>query len=111
MKALTKVFSKYVNFVKIFSLDLSFKLPKHIGINNHTIELVHSQQPYYGPIYSLGPVKLETSKAYIETNLVNRFIRLSKSLASALIFFDQKSNRFFQLCVDYKGFNNFTIKN
>ena len=75
------------------------------------MELVDSQQPPYGPIYSLRPVELETLKAYIEINLANRFIRPSKSPAGAPILFDQKSNGSFQLCVDYQDLNNLTIKN
>ena len=59
--------------------------------------------------HSLGPVALETLKAYLKTNLANRFIRPSKSLVSAPIFFDRRSNGSPQLCV--WGFNNLTIKN
>ena len=50
-------------------------------------------------------------KTYIKTNLANGFIRLSKSPARAPIFFDRKPNRSLRLCVDYRGFNNITIKN
>ena len=39
-EALNKVISKYVDFVDIFSPKLAAKLPKHIRINNHIIELV-----------------------------------------------------------------------
>ena len=63
------------------------------------------------PIYSLGPMELEILKVYIEINLTNRFIRPSKSPAGAPILFDQKSNGFLRLCVDYRGLNNLTIKN
>ena len=87
------------------------KLPKHTEINDHAIELVDGQQPSYGPIYSLGPVELETLKAYIETNLANGFMRPSKSPAGAPILFDRKSDGFLRLCVDYRGLNNLTIKN
>ena len=72
---------------------------------------MNDRQPPYGPIYSLGPVELETLKTYIETNLKNSFIRPSKSPAGASIFFDKKSNVSLRLCVDYWGLNNFTIKN
>ena len=61
--------------------------------------------------YSLGLVELETLKTYIETNLANGFIRLSKSPAGALILFDRKSDESLCFCVDYWGFNNITIKN
>ena len=85
-KAFIKVFDKYVNFADVFSLDLTSKLFKHTKINDHTIKVVNSQQLPYKLIYSLKLVELETLKAYIETNLVNRFIKSSKSPTSAPIF-------------------------
>ena len=110
-EALTKVPNKYANFADIFSPDLAAKLPKYTGINDHAIELVDNQQPPYKPIHSLGPIELETLKAYIKINLANGFIRPSMSPANAPILFDQKSDSLFQLCVDYQGLNNLTIKN
>ena len=110
-EAPTKVPAKYSDFADVFSPDLASELPEHTGINNHAIELVEGQQPPYGPIYSLGPVELETLKAYIETNLANGFIRPSKSPAGAPILFDRKSDGSLRLCVDYRGLNNLTIKN
>ena len=110
-EASTKVSTKYSDFADVFSPDLASELPKHTGINDHTIELVEGQQPPYKPIYNLGPVKLEILKAYIETNLANGFIRLSKSPASAPILFDRKSESSLRLCVNYRGLNNLTIKN
>ena len=100
-EASTKVPAKYSNFADVFSPDLAFELPKHTGINNHIIELVNGQQPPYGSIYSLGPVELGTLKAYIETNLANGFIKALKSPAVAPILFDQKSDGFLWLCVNY----------
>ncbi len=82
-----------------------------MGINNHAIELMDNRQPSYGPIYSLGPVELETLKVYIENNLANGFIKPSKSPTKAPIFFNKKSDDNLRLCVDYQDFNNLTIKN
>ena len=76
-EASTKVPVEYADFANVFSPYLASELSKHTGINNHAIELVDGQQSTYGPIYSLGPVELETLKAYIKTNLANGFIRLS----------------------------------
>ena len=56
-------------------------------------------------------MELETLKAYIETNLANRFIKSSKSPAGAPILFDRKSDCFFRLCVNYWDLNNLIIKN
>ena len=100
-EAFTKIPVKYLDFADIFSPDLAFELPKYTGINNHIIKLVNSQQPLYRPIYSLRPVELETMKAYIETNLANRFIKPFKSPANASILFNRKLDGFFWLCVNY----------
>ena len=106
-----KVPGEYANFANVFSPNLVSKLSNYIGINNHAIELVDGQQLPYGPIYSQEPIELETLKAYIKINLANRFIRSSKLPVGASIFFDQKLNRFLFLCINYRSFNNLTIKN
>ena len=80
-------------------------------MNKHAIELEEGKQPPFGPIYSLGPVELETLKTYIKTNLANSFIRPSKSPAGAPILFDWKPNESLRLCMNYWGLNNITIKN
>ena len=103
--------SEYADYTDVFSPDSAAELPKHTGINNHLIDLIDDKQPPYGPIYSLGPVELETLKPYIETNLANSFIRPSKSPAGALILFIRKKDGSFWLCVNYRGLNNLTIKN
>ena len=100
-EAPTKVPAEYSDFADVFSPDLASKLPEHTRINDHAIELVNGQQPPYGPIYSLGPVELETLKTYIETNPANGFIRPSKSSAGAPMLFDRKSNGSLWLCVNY----------
>ena len=86
----TKVSLKYLDFADVFFLDLASKFSEYNGINNYAIELVNGQQSPYGPIYSLGPVELETLKIYIQTNLANKFIRPSQSPAKAPILFNQK---------------------
>ena len=63
----TKVSAEYSNCADVFSSNLTSKLPKYIGINNHAIKLVEKcQQLLYGPIYSLEPVEMKTLKAYIK---------------------------------------------
>ena len=85
----TEVPSKYTDFADVFSPKLATELLEH-RISNYAIGLVDNQQFPYGPIYSLGPIKLEILKAYIENNLANSFIRLSKSPTKAPILFDKK---------------------
>ena len=73
-EAPTKVPPEYADYADVFSFDLAMKLPKNIGINEHAIELQDDKQPPYGPIYSPGPVELETLKTYIKTHLKTGFI-------------------------------------
>ena len=110
-KAPTEVPAKYSDYSDVFSAENAAELPENIGINEHAIKLEEDKQPPFGPIYSLGPVELETLKTYIKTNLANGFIRPFKSPAGAPILFDRKPDGSLRLCVDYWGLNNITIKN
>ena len=110
-EAPTKISAEYSDLMDIFSPDLATELLEHTEINTYTIDLEEGKQSSYGPIYSLGPVELETLKIYIKTNLANGFIRPSKSPAGTPILFDKKPNRSFRLCANYQGLNNIIIKN
>ncbi len=103
--------TEYADFVDVFSPKLAAELLERTGINDHAIKLVDHCQPPYGPIYRLGPVELETLKAYIGNNMANSFIWPSKSSVRAPILFDKKLNSSLRLYVDYQSFNNLTIKN
>ena len=109
-KAPVAIPAEYSDFEDVFSKESATVLPEHTEINTHAIDLEEGKQPPYGPIYSLGPVELETLKTYIETNLANDFICLSKSPAVAPILFDKKPEGSLWLCVNYRGLNNITIK-
>ncbi len=110
-EAFAKVSSEFADFENIFSPKLAVKLPEYMEINNHVMALLDDWQCLYGPIYSLGPMKLEILKAYIKNNLVNNFINPSKSLIRAPILFDMKLDGSLRLCIDYQDLNNLIIKN
>ena len=110
-KAPTEVPAEYSDYSDVFSAEYAAELPENTGMNEHAIELEEGKQPPFGPIYSRGPVELETLKTYIKTNLANSFIRPSKSPAEAPILFDKKPDGSLRLCVDYRDLNNLTIKN
>ena len=110
-EAPTEVPAEYSDYSDVFSAENAAELPENTGMNEHAIELEEGKQPPFGPIYSLGPVELETLKTYIKTNLANGFIRPFKSPAGAPILFDRKPDGSLRLCVDYWGLNNITIKN
>ena len=78
------------------------ELPENTGINEHASELAEGKEPPYGSISSLGPLELETLKAYIETDLKTGFIRTFKSPTRASIFFDKKLKGSLRLCVAYQ---------
>lgn len=91
-KAPTKVLRKYADFADVFLQKLVTELLEYMEINIYAIELVDNRQFPYGPIYSLSSMELETLNMYIKNNLAINFIRPSKSLAEACIFFDKKPN-------------------
>lgn len=102
---------KYIDFVNLIFKYLAFELPKYIGITNNAIKPITEQQSTYELIYSLELIELETLKTYIKTILANGLIRLSKFSAGAIYLFIKKPDRSFQLFVNYRDFNNLTIKN
>ena len=110
-KAPTEVPAKYSDYSDIFSAKNAAGLLKHTKMNDYAIKLEKGKQLLFGPIYSLGPVELETLKIYIKTNLANGFFRPSKSSIGASILFDKKPDRSFRFCIDYWDLNNITIKN
>lgn len=79
--------TKYTGFAHIFSKKLAEILPEKISINKQSIKLVDGKLLPYMLIYSLVPIKLETLKTYIKTNLANGFIHSSKFSIRATIVF------------------------
>ena len=102
---------EYLDFTNIFLEEKVLVQPECTKLNEHPINLKDGKQLPYRPIYSLGPVKLENLKIYIEIYLKIGFIWPSKSLANVSIFFNKKLDGSFCLCVNYRGFNNLIIKN
>lgn len=75
----------------------------------HAIET--TEDPPFGPIYTLSVRELEELRRYIEEALANGWIRHSTSPAGAPILFVPKKDGGLRLCVDYRGLNQVTIKN
>lgn len=103
--------TEYSDFADGFSKKLAAKFLERFDINKKAINLKPYKQSPYIPIYNLEPVKFETSKTYIKTNLANNFNYLSKSPAGAPILFVHKLNSNFSLIMDYQCPNNLIIKN
>jgi len=64
----------------------------------------------FGPIYLLSEVEQLALRDFLDENLTNKFIRPSKSPASAPILFIKKKDSSLRLTVDYRGLNKITKK-
>ncbi len=89
----------YKDFEDVFSPENAGHLPLNED-HDHAIGLVDGKQPPYRPIYSLSENKLSILRAYIDTNLANKYIRPSKSPAGAPILLVPKPNGGLRFSVD-----------
>ena len=105
-EAFNEILVEYSDYNNFFSIENAAKLPENIKMNKHAIKLEEGKQPPFRPIYSLGPIKLETLKTYIKTNLDNSFIYIFKSPIRVFILFDKKPDESLCFCVEYQDFNN-----
>ena len=87
------------------------ELLENTRINEYAIKLEENKQLFFGLIYNLGSVELETLKTFIKTNLANSFIWLFKSPINTPILFNRKPDKSLRLYIDYWSLNNITIKN
>lgn len=99
-----------MDHANVFFWPLAIELLKNTRVNKHAIKLIKNKQQLYRRIFALCSVKLMILKTNIKTHLKIRFIKLFKSLISALILFYKISDNSFSLCVDYLDFNNLIIK-
>ncbi len=76
-----------------------------------TIDLEEGSQSPFRPIHNLSQDELIAFHKYIDNFFEKGFIQHSKSLVGAPIFFVKKKDGSLRLCVDYRGFNQLTIKN
>lgn len=107
---LSTVPTEYHDLGELFSKKKANELPAR-GPHDHKIPLTPDAKPYFGPIYKLSPIELETLSKYIEENLQKGFIRHSQSPYGAPVLFAKKKDGSLRLCVDYRGLNKVTIKN
>ena len=85
-------------------------LPKHQPWD-HKILFEKNKKPTFGPIYKLSTKEFDVLRNYIDENFRKRFIRESKSPARYPILFAPKKDGKLKFCVDYRKFNNITVKN
>jgi hypothetical protein len=68
-------------------------------------------EPPYNPIYKFSESELEIFRNYLAENMEKGWIKKSIFPAGAPIFFVKKPDESLRLCVDYRAFNKFIIKN
>jgi hypothetical protein len=73
--------------------------------------LQNESEPPYGPIYKLSESELEVFRNYLAENMERGWIKKLTFPAGAPIFLVKKPDGSLRLCVDYRAFNKFTIKN
>ena len=81
--------AKYKDYRNVFSEDKANELSPY-GQLKHTIEL--TDEPLYGPIYSLSEKKLKILYKYIQENLGWDWIKESTSPAGVPILFMPKKD-------------------
>jgi hypothetical protein len=102
--------AEYHKFLPLFSEAEANKLPPHHPYD-HRIPLKEGCIPPFGPIYLLSQTELEALKKWLEENLSKGCTQASSSPASTPIIFVKKGDGSLQLCLDYQGLNEGTIKN
>ena len=100
---------QYRPWASVFSEEEIRKLPDHSAWD-HEIKLVEGTTPPYGPIYPLNEKELAVLREYIDKQMAEGKIRLSKSPAGSPILFTPKADGTLRLCVDYRGLNKITVK-
>jgi hypothetical protein len=82
---------KYKKFKNVFNNESILQLPNHRLSLNYSIYLKLSIIPPYEPLYNFFEIKLKIFRAYIDINLVIKFIQRSRNSAKALILFVKKT--------------------
>jgi len=99
----------YHEYLDVFSKSEGMTLPPRHPYN-HKIEVEPGMTLPFGPIYSLSEVEQLTLRDFLDENLANKFIRLSKSPASVPILFIKKKDGSLRLAVNYRGLNKIMKK-
>ncbi|XP_057247675.1 uncharacterized protein LOC130589979 [Beta vulgaris subsp. vulgaris] len=75
------------------------------------IDLVPGMGPIFKPPYRMAPAEMRELKTQLEELLDKGYIRPSVSPWGAPVLFVKKKDGTLRLCIDYREFNNVTVKN
>jgi hypothetical protein len=100
---------KYHDFVDVFSKQKANKLAPHRPYDLK-IDIDKGTHPPLGPIYPLSQPELSAIHEFLDEHLYIGFIRPTKSLYGAPVFFIKKKDGSLKLCMDFHGLNAITQK-
>jgi len=78
---------------------------------DYAIDMKEGFVPRKGKVYLLSREEREEVHEFIQEQLKKGYIRLSKSLQTALVFFVEKKDGKKRMVQDYRYLNKWTIKN
>jgi hypothetical protein len=77
----------------------------------HAIDLEKGAKVPYGPIYPLSEKELRVLREYLHDSMAKGWIKKFILPVKTPILFVPKKDNTLRLCVDYRAFNKFTVKN
>ena len=98
------------SLLKIFLEKLFNSLNTHDQIE-HFINLLSEKLLREGLIYNISHDEFAAIKNYLNNAFKKNWIRFSNNQINSSMFFIKKIDDFLRLCVDYRDFNEITIKN
>ena len=78
---------------------------------SYTIDTLPNATPPAKAPYRLSTIHNDELKKQLDTLLVNKWIRPSRSSYAAPVLFTTKKDNTWRMCIDYRDLNNITIKN
>ena len=104
------VLEKFHRWIKVFGKKQSERMPIR-KLWDHVIDVKKGFVPQKGKVYPLSREEREEVREFMKEQLRKEYIRLSKSLQMALVFFVGKKDGKKRMVQDYRYLNEWTIKN
>jgi len=100
----------YHDFLNVFDREKTIQLLLHRSYD-HKIELEDESQSSRSWLYFMSSHKLQKIKKYLEENLKNKFITLSKASFASSILFVEKKDDSLRFCMNYRKLNALIKRN
>jgi len=104
------VLEKFHEWIKVFGKKQSEKMPTR-KLWDHAIDMKEGFIPRKGKVYPLSREEREEVREFVKEQLWKGYIRPSKSLQTAPVFFVGKKDRKKRMVQDYRYLNEWTVKN